>query len=150
MRASGQRPIVVTRADLERLRILTDPTRQSRRWEAAHLMKLAEELDDAEVVEPGEIAPDVVNMHSLVAVRDMVSGEVATYTLCYPVEADLDSGRLSVLAPVGAALVGNREGDVVTWPVPRGVRVLRIERVVHRRKTAARPALETTRQAVES
>jgi regulator of nucleoside diphosphate kinase len=84
-------------------------------------------------------------MRSRVSVRDMVSGDLASYTLCYPVEADFDAGRLSVLAPIGAALLGYREGDVVERPVPGGVRVLKIEKLLHQPEAAKRP-----RRVVES
>lgn len=155
MKTSEQRSIVVTRPDLERLQMLTQTARESRRWETVHLMMLAEELENADVVEPEEVAPEVVTMRSRVAVRDMVSGDVATYKLCYPVEADFDAGRLSVLAPIGAALLGYREGDVVEWPAPGGVRVLRIEKVLHQPEAAAREAVgdeggEPVPQEVES
>jgi regulator of nucleoside diphosphate kinase len=136
-----QRSIVVTRKDLERLRLLIESARRRRRWEEVHLMALAEELEDAEVVEPERVPPDVVTMRSRVRVRDMVSGDLATYTLSYPVEANLDAGKLSVLAPIGTALLGYREGDVVEWPVPGGVRVLRIEKLLHQPEAAARPRL---------
>jgi regulator of nucleoside diphosphate kinase len=139
MGAREERPIVVTRPDLQRLRRLIETARQRRRWEEVHLMALAEELEEAEVVEPERVFPDVVTMRSRVRVRDMVSGDLATYTLCYPVEADLDAGKLSVLAPIGTALLGYREGDVVEWPVPGGVRVLKIERLLHQPEAAARP-----------
>lgn len=145
MGVRDQRSIVVTRKDLERLRLLIESARRKRRWEEVHLMALAEELEEAEVVEPEGVPPDVVTMRSRVRVRDMVSGDLATYTLCYPVEADLDAGRLSVLAPIGTALLGYREGDVVEWPVPGGVRVLRIEKLLHQPEAAARP-----RRVVES
>lgn len=139
MGARDQRPIVVTRTDLERLRLLLETTRARRRWEEAHLLALAEELENAEIVEPGEVPEDVVTMRSRVRVLDMVSHEPATYTLCYPIEANLESGKLSVLAPIGTALLGYREGDVVEWPVPGGVRVLKIERILHQPEAAARP-----------
>ena len=145
MGVRDQRSIVVTRKDLERLRLLIESARRRRRWEEVHLMALAEELEEAEVVEPEGVPPDVVTMRSRVRVRDMVSGDLATYTLCYPVEADLDAGKLSVLAPIGTALLGYREGDVVEWPVPGGVRVLRIEKLLHQPEAAARP-----RRVVES
>jgi regulator of nucleoside diphosphate kinase len=145
MGVKDQRPIVVTRTDLARLRRLIETARQRRRWEEVHLLALAEELEEAEVVEPEGIPPDVVTMRSRVQVRDMVSGDLATYTLCYPVEANLNAGRLSVLAPIGTALLGYREGDVVEWPVPGGVRVLRIEKLLHQPEAAARP-----RRVVES
>lgn len=139
MGARDQRPIVVTRTDMERLSLLLETTRARRRWEEVHLLALAEELDSAEVVEPGEVPEDVVTMRSRVQVLDMVSREPATYTICYPIEADIESGKLSVLAPIGTALLGYREGDVVEWPVPGGVRVLKIERILHQPEAAARP-----------
>jgi regulator of nucleoside diphosphate kinase len=139
MGVRDERPIVVTRTDLARLRLLIESARRRRRWEEVHLLALAEELEEAEVVEPEGVPPDVVTMRSRVRVRDMVSGNLATYTLCYPVEANLDAGKLSVLAPIGTALLGYREGDVVEWPVPGGVRVLRIEKLLHQPEAAARP-----------
>jgi regulator of nucleoside diphosphate kinase len=145
MSARDQRPIVVTRPDLERLRILIEAARARRKWEEMHLLALADELESADVVEPDSVPPDVVTMRSRVRVRDMVSGEAATYTLSYPVEANLEAGRLSVLAPIGTALLGYREGDVIEWPVPGGVRVLKIERLEHQPEAAAGP-----RRVVES
>ncbi len=133
------RPIVVTRTDHERLTRLLETTRARRRWEEVHLLALAEELDRVELVEPGEVPEDVVTMRSRVQVLDMVNGQPSTYTICYPVEANIANGRLSVLAPIGTALLGYREGDVVEWPVPGGVRVLKIERILHQPESAARP-----------
>ena len=145
MGAREERPIVVTRPDHERLRRLVETSRARRRWEELHLIALGEELENAEVVDPGSVPPDVVTMRSRVRVLDMVSGQAATYTLCYPVEANLEAGRLSVLAPIGTALLGYREGDVVEWPVPGGVRVLKIEKLLHQPEAALRP-----RRVVES
>jgi regulator of nucleoside diphosphate kinase len=139
MAARDGRPIVVTRPDLERLRLLIESVRTRRRWEEVHLLALADELESAEVVEPDRVPPDVVTMRSRVRVLDMVSGQAATYTISYPMEASLDDGRLSVLAPIGTALLGYREGDVVEWPVPGGVRVLKIEKLEHQPEAAARP-----------
>ncbi len=138
MTARDDHPIVVTRPDLERLRILLETARTRRRWEEIHLLALADELESAQVVDPESVPPDVVTMRSRVRVRDLVSGEAATYTISYPAEADLEAGRLSILAPIGTALLGYREGDVVEWPVPRGVRVLEIEEVEHQPEAAAR------------
>ena len=145
MAARDQRPIVVTRKDRDRLRALIETARTRRRWEELHLIALADELESAEVVESEGVPPDVVTMRSRVRVLDMVSGQAATYTLCYPVEANLEAGRLSVLAPIGTALLGYREGDVIEWPVPGGVRVLKIEKLLRQPEAAARP-----RRVVES
>jgi len=145
MGARDQRPIVVTRSDHERLSRLLESARLRRRWEELHLRALAEQLGEARIVDPGSVPPDVVTMRSSIRVLDMVSGETATYTLSYPVEADIAAGRLSVLAPIGTALLGYREGDVIEWPVPGGVRVLRIEKLLHQPEDAVRP-----RRVVES
>jgi regulator of nucleoside diphosphate kinase len=145
MGTRDQRPIVVTRPDHERLRILIESARARKRWEEMHLLALADELESAEIVEPDCVPPDVVTMRSRVRVLDMVSGEANTYTICYPTEANFEAGRLSVLAPIGTALLGYREGDVIEWPVPGGVRVLKIEKLEHQPESAARP-----RRVVES
>lgn len=145
MGTRDQRPIVVTRPDHQRLRILIESARARKRWEEMHLLALADELESAEIVEPDCVPPDVVTMRSRVRVLDMVSGEANTYTICYPTEANFEAGRLSVLAPIGTALLGYREGDVIEWPVPGGVRVLKIEKLEHQPESAARP-----RRVVES
>jgi regulator of nucleoside diphosphate kinase len=145
MGTRDQRPIVVTRPDHERLRILIESARARKRWEEMHLLALADELESAEIVEPDCVPPDVVTMRSRVRVLDMVSGEANTYTICYPTEANFEAGRLSVLAPIGTALLGYRAGDVIEWPVPGGVRVLKIEKLEHQPESAARP-----RRVVES
>jgi regulator of nucleoside diphosphate kinase len=69
-------------------------------------------------------------MNSKVRLRDLDTGEKETYTLVYPHEADASAGRISVLAPVGTAIVGNRVGDVIEWPVPAGLRRLKVEAVL--------------------
>ncbi len=102
----------------------------------AYLEALAGELRRAQVVPRAEVPPDVVTMYSTVRLRDLETGEEETYTLVYPDEADIGTGKLSVLAPVGTALLGYRTGDVVEWPVPAGVTRFRVEEVVGRPRSA--------------
>ena len=94
-----------------------------------YLTALAGELRRARVVPRSQLPPDVVTMNSTVRVRDLETGEEETYTLVYPADADIGANKLSVLAPVGTALLGYRAGDVVEWPVPAGVSRFRIEEV---------------------
>lgn len=68
-------------------------------------------------------------MNSTVRLRDLDSEEIETYTLVFPEDADIERNRISVLAPVGTAIIGCQAGDVVTWSVPRGRVQLRIEDV---------------------
>ncbi len=88
-------------------------------------------LDGAVVLPPGEIPADVVTMDSVVRLTDLEAGTRGTYTLVYPGRADFRAGRLSVLAPVGTALLGRREGDVVEGAGPAGPRRFRIDAVVY-------------------
>lgn len=107
--------IIITRADLQRLERLLDsldefdPTAEA----------LERELGRAEVVSSGEVPPGVVTMNSSVHCRDEASGRDYHLTLVYPHEAG-GEGRVSVLAPVGCALLGLSVGQQIDWAVPGG------------------------------
>lgn len=94
-----------------------------------YLRDLRGELEVAEIVEPDQIPANVVTMRSTVRLRDIETDELDTFTLVYPKEANIVEGKLSVLAPVGTAILGQRVGDVVTWPVPSGTVQVEIEEV---------------------
>lgn len=96
----------------------------------SYLQALRGELDCAEVVATDEIPPDVVTMNSTVRLRDVDSDQVESFTLVYPEEANIAEAKLSVLAPIGTAILGCRVGDVVSWQVPGGAIQLRIEELV--------------------
>ena len=108
--------------------------------QTGYRVALAGELRRARVVPRSQIPRDVVTMNSTVRLRDLETREEETYTLVYPHEADIGENKLSVLAPVGTALLGYRAGDVVEWPVPAGVSRFRIEGVSQPRSGRARPA----------
>ena len=132
------RSIHVTAEDMQRLRnILSARTRTSAR-DHAHLESLWDELDRAIVVSAEDAPADVVTMRTRVRIRDLGSGQQADYTLVYPWETDLASNRVSVLAPLGTALLGYREGDQIEWRMPGGVRRLHVERILHQPKAKQR------------
>jgi regulator of nucleoside diphosphate kinase len=79
-------------------------------------------------------------MRTLVRIRDLESGLQGDYTLVYPWEADVDSNRVSVLAPLGTALLGYREGDQIEWHMPGGMRRLRVEKILHQPEAKQREA----------
>jgi len=83
---------------------------------------LRELLDDASALPSPEIPADVVTMNSRVLVSDGTGAALQPLTLCYPAEADPHAGRVSVLSPVGAALLGRRVGSAVGWRTPTGAR----------------------------
>jgi regulator of nucleoside diphosphate kinase len=107
--------ITVSRFDLERLERLLD-----RVGGGGNLDLLRQELDRAEVVEPCDVPPDVVTMNSRVRVRDEATGEESELQLVFPAAADAEQGAVSILAPIGSALLGLRVGAEIEWPVPEG------------------------------
>lgn len=134
--------LTLTTVDAERLEQLLDSVRGTGRVDTASLKRFEDELDRAEIVEPREVPANVITMDSRVVLRDMESGQELTYRLVYPHRADSVEHGLSILAPVGMALIGYRQGDLIEWPVPRGVRRLRVLNVLdqpeaRRRSTAA-------------
>ncbi len=93
------------------------------------LQRLRRELARAVVLEPALIPSTVVGMNSRVQLQDLDTREIEEYVLVAPDRADADRRRISLLAPIGAALIGYREGDEIEWPTPGGLRRLRLLRV---------------------
>jgi regulator of nucleoside diphosphate kinase len=131
--------IVLGRHDLLRLRSLLGSRHRAGSSDRAHLLDLEAEMERALVVEPESLPADVVAMESTVIVLDVESGAHNHYTLVLPAQADVVQNRISVLAPLGTALLGCRRGDVVEWPMPGGMRRLRIEAVQHARRSDDEP-----------
>lgn len=127
-----QTNIFITEPDHERLTKLIEIARE-RNGDAnrEYLDTLEEELDRAEVVQQQEIPADVITMRSTVRLKDLDTSEEMIYRLVFPTEADYDEGKISVLAPVGTAMLGYRRGDVIEWQVPSGVRRLSVEEVLY-------------------
>ena len=125
---SGLPPsIIVSSHDLARLDAMLESPLHARNPAAA---ALADELNRAQVVEPDQVPADTVTMHSTVECEDELSGGIHSLTLVYPHEADVDQGRVSVLAPVGSALLGLTCGQSIDWAAPGGRRLrLRVRKV---------------------
>ncbi|HOM11921.1 MAG TPA: GreA/GreB family elongation factor [Rubrivivax sp.] len=77
-------------------------------------------LDACAIVPSRQVPPDVVTMYSQLELRDLDSGRAQTLTLCYPADAAPAAGRVSVLSPVGASLLGLTVGSVARWCTPAG------------------------------
>ncbi len=102
--------------------------------------RLRDELKRALVLDPRALPADVVAMGKEVELLDLATGEVETYVLSYPEMANPAQGRLSVLAPIGTAIIGYRQGDEIHWPTPGGVRRI-IIRAVRAARLASAPVL---------
>lgn len=133
---TNNRQIFITDFDLERLEDLIDNASRRSSRDSKYLKELGQELMKAEVVAPTGIPPDVITMNSCVCLHDMDSREELVYTLVFPADADLDSGRISVLAPIGTALIGYRTGDRITWQVPGGTKKLKVKKILYQPEAA--------------
>jgi regulator of nucleoside diphosphate kinase len=128
--------IVITQFDHRRLEGLMAVMRDRSRHDDTHLADLEEELERAQVVDPHEVPADVVTMNSKVLLTDLDTGERRDVTLVFPGASNACESRISVLAPMGLALLGGREGEQLRWPTPARVRSLRIERVLYQPEAA--------------
>jgi regulator of nucleoside diphosphate kinase len=117
-KTGGAKPrITLSAADHEKLSMLANA--------AAHTMpdvaaELAEELDRAHVLAKGRHPAGTVCMGCEVEFRDDMTGRVQTVTLVYPNEADISKGRISVLTPIGTALIGLPVGKSIDWVTRTG------------------------------
>ena len=135
---SGLPPsIIVSSRDLARLEALLDSPALSRHPAA---VALSQELERAQVLPPEEIPAGIVTMHSRVDCVDELHDEKHSLTLVYPHEADFDKGHVSVLAPVGSALLGLSIGQSIDWAAPGGRQLrLRVTAVHSQPETAGTP-----------
>jgi regulator of nucleoside diphosphate kinase len=130
------RKIYITEFDKMRLEELMEVAAEFGDNARKDLESLEEELDNAEIVSSKDIPADVVTMNSKVVFRDLDTSETMTYVLVFPRDANIDAGAISVLAPVGTAILGYAKGDIIEWPVPAGFRRLRIEEIIYQPEAA--------------
>ena len=126
-------PITVSSRDLARLEQLLDSP-GLRHVPAA--IALGRELERATVLPPERMPADVVTMNSQVRIEDMDTGEQNIYTLVFPSDARIAERKVSILAPIGTAMLGYRVGDTVDWPVPAGTRKVRIKEIPYQPEAA--------------
>lgn len=127
-------PILVSSLDFERIEAVLDAPAFR---DHASASALRGELARADVVAPAQMPADVVTMNSRVRAVDVDSGDAYELTLVYPRDADGDAGRVSVLAPVGSAILGLRIGQTMQWPMPGGRRMtLRVDAIRYQPEAA--------------
>lgn len=103
--------------------------------EAPHVAALMHAMKSSVMLGSDGVPADLVTMNSRVVVRDLTSGQVGTYTLVFPHAAD-EAGQLSVLSPMGTAILGFSCGDTIEWPGPGGRLRLRIEAIEYQPEAA--------------
>jgi regulator of nucleoside diphosphate kinase len=131
-----KRMIYITKLDMERLkeRLLESDAVPER--DRQNLVELEQELLQAEIVSQRDIPGDVITMNSSVRLKDLDTKKELTYTLVFPADADAGRNKISVLAPIGTAMIGYRVGDIITWEVPAGERRLKVEKILYQPEAA--------------
>jgi regulator of nucleoside diphosphate kinase len=125
----------ITAVDMARLQAVVERHLEGSRAAAAEQLEL--ELDRALVTPQDQIPPDVVTMRSRIHFEDMETGRRREATLVYPEEANIDQSMISILAPVGLAVLGLKVGDIIEWPLPNArLARLRILEVLYQPEAA--------------
>ncbi|HHY28499.1 MAG TPA: nucleoside diphosphate kinase regulator [Desulfitobacterium dehalogenans] len=131
------RKISITAVDRERLLKLINKEREfGTAKNKDYLKDLEHELNGADVVPSEGIPSNAITMNSKILLKDLETGEETIYTLVYPEDADLLEDKISILAPVGTAILGYREGDIIDWKVPGGVVRLKVEKLLYQPEAA--------------
>jgi regulator of nucleoside diphosphate kinase len=130
------RHVTITSDDRRRLGTMLESAQTLGRVERELLDAIEADVDGAVAADPADVPPDLVTMNSTVELRDMGSGEIETYTLVYPERADVTYDRVSVLAPLGRAILGTKVGEIVTVQAPSGWRRIRVESIPYQPERA--------------
>lgn len=132
----ARRTIYITQQDASRLREWLRISGHRHDKDRENLDVLRRELERARLIEPDEVPPDVVTMHSRVRLADPQTNQKMCCTLVFPEDAVATHERISVLAPLGAAILGCRTGDVIRFEVPGGRRTVRVLDVLYQPEAA--------------
>lgn len=125
----NKQPLVLCREDYDLLKAYLRDSRSQQAFNPQEAEELLTELQRAHVVNPEQLPADAVRVGSRVTVRQ--EGKAIVLTLVTPDKANIKERKVSVMAPIGAALIGFRKGQQVQWRVPAGLRTFTIEDVVN-------------------
>ena len=125
------RKIFITKFDKERLEELISVVDAFGKNGREDLTALKTELSRAKIVPSIKVPSDIITMNTRVILYDMDTSKQMTYTLVFPRDANIDEGKISVLAPLGTAILGYSVGETVEWQVPAGKRHIRIEKILY-------------------
>jgi regulator of nucleoside diphosphate kinase len=120
---------LLTDSDAARLLELIEAGKRAVTRDRDHVEELEEKLTRSEIVPDHNMPPNVVRMNARVRIRDLDAATILDYTLVFPEDADIAEGRISVLAPLGTAMLGQWVGDEIEWLVPGGARRIKVEDV---------------------
>ena len=127
----SNRTIYVTKDDAEKLMKLLETAKIFYDEDRDDLQELEAELEQGHVVDSGDVPQDVIIMNSKVRLLDLDTGEEVIYKLVFPEDMDIDQDKISIMAPVGTAMLGRHVGEVIEGKIPAGLCKLKVEAIIH-------------------
>lgn len=121
--------IYITDIDKERLENIIETELKRGKTADNTIEKLESEINNAKVINHLQISPDIITMNSRVLLS--LDNEDLEASLVYPEDANLNNNKLSILSPVGTAILGYRKGDDIEWKVPAGVTNIHIKKIIY-------------------
>lgn len=128
--------LYISRVDLSRLDALILRARRSADRDSEYLDNLEARLDVARSMSPADVPHDIVTMNTRVRLWHREQDAHVVYTLVFPENADANENKISVLAPLGAALLGARENDTIVWRTPEGEQRMTVEAILYQPESA--------------
>lgn len=123
--------IIITELDFVRLNNLILFAQNNKTIESRNLNFLRQEIGRAKKVDASKMGADYVTMNSEIEILDLDTGKTMAVKLVYPQEADFRSGRISILSPLGSALLGYKESSTVAFEVPKGTKRIKITKIIY-------------------
>jgi len=124
-------PVILLRNDFEILNGYVKNLQGMRVNEKDNFRKLSEEIRKAQIVNEEDFPTDVVRLNSHVIIKDLQTKRDMALTIVLPQKADIKQRKVSVMAPIGTALIGFRKGQKVSWDVPSGKKDFKIMEVTN-------------------
>ena len=125
------RTIHITEFDHQRLKSLITEAEYTEYRGSDYLKNLETELDKGKIVKPTDVPPDLITMNSKVCLIDKEAGEEVVITLVFPEDADHTQNKISILAPIGTAMLGHRVGDTFEYEVPAGNVTMKVKEIIY-------------------
>jgi regulator of nucleoside diphosphate kinase len=130
------RKLYITGQDKERLLKLIHGDMDLKEKNKPYIKDLELELEKAAVVDPGSVPADVITMNTKVLLRFDDTSEDTVYTLVYPSDSAIHENKISVLSPIGTALLGYQAGDVIHWKIPDGTARIEVREILYQPEAA--------------
>ena len=130
-----EKELLITEFDLDRLESLLDMCWRRSGFDEKNLELLQKKISNCIVVPPEFIPNNIITMNSTFTVENEVTNEKKTYTLVFPEDADIRGNKISILAPIGVAILGHKVGEFIEWVAPSGLKKMKFIQIHYQPET---------------